>query len=255
MERKINSTDQGRPLATILIAGATGMTGRALVEQLLGKNHKVRVIVRSSHKLAADVLVNPNTMVIEASVLDLTDQEMAEHVKDCDAVVSCLGHVLDFKGMFGEPKNLCTEATRRLCDAIEKNSRPNRTKFILMNTVGVQNPDLEEKRTWLEMRLLTLLRYTLPPHRDNESAVDHLHRNIGKNSKSIEWCSVRPDSLIDAELSPYEIKESPTTGILSGRPTTRTNVAHFMTELIENSELWSTWKFRMPVIMNSKETA
>jgi len=24
-----------------------------------------------------------------------------------------------------------------------------------------------------------------------------------------------------------------------------------MTELIENAELWSTWKFKMPVIMNS----
>ena len=38
---------------------------------------------------------------------------------------------------------------------------------------------------------------------------------------------------------------------LNGRPTSRSNVAHFMTELIENTELWSTWKFRMPVIMNS----
>ena len=81
------------------------MTGRPLVEQLLGKNHKVRIIVRSSHKLPADILENPNTTAIEASVLDLTDEEMTEHVKDCDAVVSCLGHVMNFKGIFGEPKN------------------------------------------------------------------------------------------------------------------------------------------------------
>ena len=160
-------------------------------------------------------------------------------------------HVMDFKGIFGEPKKLCTDATRSLCKALEKDSFPKPTKFILMNTVGVQNPDLEEKRTWIERGLLTLLRHTLPPHRDNETAAKYLHNIVGKENKHIEWCSVRPDKLIDAEVSPYAIKESPITGILNGRPTTRSNVAHFMTELIENEELWSTWKFRMPVIMNS----
>ena len=57
---------------TILVVGATGKTGRPLVEQLLGKDYKVRVIVRSPHKLPAEVLENPNTTVIEASLLDLT---------------------------------------------------------------------------------------------------------------------------------------------------------------------------------------
>ena len=227
------------------------MTGRRLVEQLLGKNYKVRIIVRSSHKLPADIVENPNTTTIEASVLDLTDEEVTEHVKDCDAVVSCLGHVMNFKGIFGEPKKLCTDATRNLCNSLEKHSLPKPTKFILMNTVGVQNPDLEEKRNWVERGLLTLLHHTLPPHRDNETAAEYLHKIVGKENKSIEWCCVRPDSLINAEVSPYDITESPTTGIINGRPTARSNVTHFMTELIENEELWSTWKFRMPVIMNS----
>ena len=35
---------------------------------------------------------------------------------------------------------------------------------------------------------------------------------MGRENKHIEWCSVRPDSLIDAELSPYDINESPTHG-------------------------------------------
>ncbi len=96
---------------TILVVGATGKTGRPLVEQLLAKNYKVRVIVRSSHKLPAEVLENPNTTAIEASVLDLTDEEMAEHVKDCDVVVSCLGHVPNLRGIFGNPRKLCTDAT------------------------------------------------------------------------------------------------------------------------------------------------
>ena len=178
---------------------------------------------------------------------------MAEQVRDCDAVVSCLGHVGNFRGMFGEPRKLCTDATRRLCVAIETNGAPAPTKFILMNTVLVHNPDLDEKRTWFERGLLTLLRHTLPPHRDNETASAHLHRNVGRENKHIEWCSVRPELLIDAGRSSYDINESPTTGILTSCPTARSNVAHFMTELIENSALWTKWKFRMPVVMNVTE--
>ncbi len=236
----------------VLVVGATGNTGRPLVEQLLGKNYKVRIIVRSSQNLPAKILENQNTTVIEASVLDLTDEEMAEHVKDCDAVVSCLGHVMNLKGMFGHPRRLCTDATRRLCDAIEESRPSNPIKFILMNTVAVQNPDLEEKRAWFELWLLALLRHTLPPQRDNETAAEHLHSTVGKENNHVEWSIVRPDSLINAEVSSYDIKESPVTSIFSGRPTTRSNVAQFMTELIEDAELWSTWKFRMPVIMNSE---
>ena len=106
---------------TVLVVGATGKTGRLVVEQLLCRNYEVRVIVRSPDSLPSRVLENPNTTVIEASILDLTDDEMAEHVKDTKAVVSCLGHVINFKGMFGSPRQLCTDATRRLCKAIERN--------------------------------------------------------------------------------------------------------------------------------------
>ena len=242
-------------MTTTLVVGATGMTGRHVVEQLLHKNHNLRLIVRAPHKLAVEVRENPNVRITEAAVLDLTDRELAEHVNGCDAVVSCLGHVMDFKGMFGEPKKLCTEATRRLCGSIEKNCPQGPTRFILMNTVGVPNPDLAEQRTWYEIALLTLLRHLLPPHSDNETAADHLHRAVGKDNPYIEWCSVRPDSLINAEVSAYDVEESPTTGIFSGRPTARSNVAHFITELIEDPDLWRTWRYRMPVIMNTAVNA
>ena len=76
---------------------------------------------------------------------------------------------------------------------------------------------------------------------------------MGKENKYLEWCIVRPDSLINADVSQYDIIESPVTGIFSGSPTTRENVAHFMTKLIGDNALWSAWKFKMPVIMNAQE--
>jgi nucleoside-diphosphate-sugar epimerase len=239
-------------MSSILVVGATGMTGKSLVGQLLTNGHHVRAIVRSSSGLPAEVVDHPNLSVIEASLLELTDSEIAQHVENSDAVVSCLGHNISFKGIFGEPRQLCTDATRRLCEAIETNAPKSPTKFVLMNTVGVGNPELVEKRGLLDRGLLTLLHYTLPPHRDNEMAAEYLRCTVGKENRHIEWCSVRPDSLINAEVSEYDIVESPITGIVTGRPTTRANVAHFMTELIDNTDLWATWKFRTPVIMDAK---
>ena len=194
------------------------------------------------------VLEHLNVTVVEASILDLSDEQMAELVKGCDAVVSCLGHVVSFKGIFGEPKKLCADATRRLCNAIEASRPTSPTKFILMNTVAVPDPDLREQRTWFERCVLTLLRCLIPPQGDNEAAAEYLHAAVSRENKHLEWCSVRPASLIDGEVFPYDITEFPVTSIFTGRPTTRANVAHFMTKLIGDNELWSAWKFKRPVV-------
>ena len=77
-------------------------------------------------------------------------------------------------------------------------------------------------------------RFTIWARTGRESEPFMIIPAAGKENKSIEWCCVRPDSLINAEVSPYDITESPTTGIINGRPTARSNVAHFMTDLIEN---------------------
>ena len=105
-----------------LIVGATGATGRLLTEELLNRGQLVKVIVRSPDKLPTAVKNHDNLTVIQASVLDLSDAELAKHTKGCDAVVSCLGHNMTFKGMYGHPRKLVTDATRRLCDAIKVNT-------------------------------------------------------------------------------------------------------------------------------------
>ena len=199
-----------------ILVGATGQTGKLVVEKSLANDHKVRIIVRSRNRLPSEILEHPNITLVEANVLDLMDEQMADLVKECDAVVSCLGHVISFQGIFGEPKLLCTEATKRLCKAIESNCPTSSVKFILMNTVGVSNPDVREQREWFERVVLTLLRWLIPPHKDNETAAQHLHANIGQKNKYVEWCSVRPDSLINEVVSAYEIAESPSTSLFTG---------------------------------------
>ena len=235
-----------------LIVGASGATGRLLTEELLNRGQFVKVIVRSPDKLPTAIKNHNNLTVIQASILDLSDAELAQHVKGCDAVVSCLGHNITLKGMFGHPRKLVTDATRRLCDAIKENSPEKPIKFVLMNTTGNSNRDLNEPISFAQKSVVGLLRLLLPPHADNEQAADYLRSKVGQNDQLIEWAAVRPDGLIDEdEVTPYDVHPSPIrSAIFDPGQTSRINVGHFIAELITEDDIWRKWQGQMPVIYN-----
>lgn len=234
----------------VLVVGASGATGRELVKQLLIKKHIVKVIVRSPEKLPETWKANDDLQIITASVLDLSDVEMCEIVSDCNAVASCLGHNLSWKGVYGKPRELVTDATQRLCDAIKSNHLQGPTKVVLMNTTGNSNRDLNEPISFAQKCVIGLLRLLLPPHVDNEKATDYLRTKIGQNNESIEWVAVRPDGLINEEVvTNYEIHPSPTrSAIFNAGKVSRINVGHFMACLISDANIWRKWKGQMPVI-------
>jgi NAD(P)-dependent dehydrogenase (short-subunit alcohol dehydrogenase family) len=237
---------------TILVVGASGATGRLLVEQLLNRGQNVRVIVRSPDKLP-EVLTNHNNLsVISASVLELSDAEMSQHVSGCRAVALCLGHNMSLKGIYGHPRKLVTDATRRLCNAIKANKPEEPTKFVLMNTAGNRNRDLHEPISFGQRCVIGLIRLLLPPHVDNEMAADYLRTKIGQNDGAVEWVAVRPDSLINEDqVTEYEVHPSPIrSAIFDAGLTSRINVGHFMVDLITDDNLWTKWKGQMPVIYN-----
>ena len=239
---------------TILVVGASGATGRLLVELLLSRGHNVKVIVRSPENLPDFLKERDRLTVIRASILELTDEEMGQYVSDCDAVASCLGHNITLKGLFGHPRRLVTDTCRRLCNAIKANDLEKTTKFVLMNTTGNSNRDLHEPISFAQKRIIGLLRLLLPPHVDNEQAADYLRTQIAQNDNAIEWAAVRPDGLIDEEnVTKYEIHPSPTrSAIFNAGQTSRINVGHFMAELITDDDIWNKWKGQMPVIYNNK---
>lgn len=237
---------------TILVVGASGATGKLLVAQLLEREHQVRAIVRSPEKMPEALRNNPNLTLTKASLLELSDAEMAQQVKGCGAVASCLGHNLTLKGIYGKPRRLVTDAARRLCNAIRANQPEKTVKYVLMNTAGNSNRDLHEPISFGQKVIIGLLRLLLPPHVDNEQAADHLRVNIGQGDAKIEWAVVRPDTLLDHDaVSDYTIHPSPTrSAIFNPGETSRINVAHFMAELITNDHTWNQWRGQMPVIYN-----
>lgn len=237
---------------TVLLLGGTGRTGRRVLEQLLGREVNVRAIVRSASRLPERTAGDPRLTVIEADLLSLSDDDLRRHVAGCDAVVSCLGHNMSLKGMFGRPRDLVTGATTRVCRAMEALQPAEPVEFVLMSSVSVNRPNgLDTRRGKLERAVVCLLRGLVPPARDNQRAADFLYRGIGTADAFVRWVAVRPDSLLEGDVSEYVLHEGLVASLARPDSTNMANVAHFMCELVVNPALFADWAGKMPVIVNA----
>ena len=238
-----------------LVVGASGSTGKLLVDQLLGSGQSVKIIVRSINSIPENWKSNDKVTIINRNITEISIAEMSEFISDCQAVASCLGHNITFKGVFGKPRRLVTNTVRLICEAILINTPEKPVKFVLMNTAGNRNRDLRESVSVGQKIMLRLLRLLIPPHKDNEQAADFLRVIIGQQHPYLEWTAVRPDTLIDEErVTEYSLFKSPTrSAIFDPGKTSRINVGHFMSRLILDDNLWNKWKGQMPVIYNAAE--
>lgn len=235
----------------VLLLGASGATGKLVGLQLLKKGIHLRVVVRKNSVLP-EALVNSSFVeIIRGNITDFTPSEFSGLIADCDVVVSCLGHNLTFKGMFGQPHFLVSDTLRNVCKAIIAGTNK-KVKIILMSTTAFTNRGLGEKNTLGERIIFSILNTVLPPHTDNMKAASYLMNEIGTSNDRIEWVAVRPDSLFDEDKeSQYTVVESLTRSpIFNAGRTSRINVSHFMSELLTNDDLWQEWKFKTPVIYN-----
>lgn len=237
----------------ILVVGASGATGRLLVDQLLEAGAQVKVVVRTTAQIPEHWKDSKMLTVVEGNVLEMELTKLATLLSDCQSVVSCLGHNLTWKGIYGKPRKLVTQSVKRLCEAIVKIQPEMQVKFILMNTAGNRNRDLNEPLGLGHRFVIALLRLLLPPHPDNEKAADYLRVMVGQSHAHIEWVVVRPDTLLnEPKVSAYRLHTSPTrSALFNPGKTSRINVAHFMSRLTVDEALWLQWKGQMPVIYNA----
>lgn len=237
---------------TVLLVGGTGRTGGRVLEQLLGRGAAVRAIVRSPQKLPAGAADNPSLTVVEADLLSLSDEDLLLQVRGCDAVVSCLGHTISLKGILGPPHSLVTQATTRLCRAVESLQPAKPVRFILMSSVSVNRPGgLDTRRGSLEKAFMWMLRGLMPPARDNQQAADFLYGDIGSANTFVQWAAVRPDTLRDGDVTDYTLHEGLVNSLFAPGSTNMANVAHFMCELVTDPKAWEDWQGKLPVIVNA----
>lgn len=236
---------------TVLLVGGTGRTGRRVLAQLVARGAQVRAIVRSARGLPAGIAANPRVVLVEGSLLSLSDQELKGHLRGCDAVVSCLGHTLSVRGVLGPPYDLVTKATARLCRAVEALRPARPARFILMTSVSVHRPGgLDIRRGTFERAFLWVLRGLLPPARDNQRAADFLQERLGSAGPFLEWAVVRPDTLLEGGVSEYTVHEGLVNGLFAPGQTRMANVADFMCQLVTSPTAWATWRGKAPVVVD-----
>ena len=63
-------------MMAILVIGASGATGKLLVEQLLHRGELVKIIVRSADRVPETIKKHENVSITCANVLELSDNEM-----------------------------------------------------------------------------------------------------------------------------------------------------------------------------------
>ena len=234
-----------------LVLGASGATGKLVVQQLLKKNIQVRVVVRESAIMPNQISNNKNIEVIKGNINDFEIAKIKDLVKDCDSVICCLGHNISFKGILGPPHKLVYNTVVKIIEALQ--SRELNPKFILMSTTAYTNRKAGEVNTLVETIVFSLLKVLLPPHKDNMLAADHLVYKLGSKT-NIDWVAVRPDSLFEEEnISEYEVHHNKIRSpIFNPGKTSRINVSRFMAELVTNDSLWQEWKHKTPVIYNQE---
>jgi putative NADH-flavin reductase len=107
-QRTVQPMPEG-PVTRVLIVGATGGTGRQLVEQALERDLVVTALVRDPSALPVE---HPRLRVVRGNVLDYASVDAA--VRGQDAVLSALGHK-----RFFYPTRILSQGTRNLLQAME----------------------------------------------------------------------------------------------------------------------------------------
>ncbi len=235
----------------VLLLGATGRTGSRVLTQLLERGVPVCTIVRSAERLPAGVAQDPRLTVVEAEVAAMPVVDLQSHIAGRDALISCLGHTVSLRGVFGPPRDLVGDAVRRVCRAIESLRPATPTRLILMSSVSVNRPARADTRRGVgERSFLWVLRAVVPPARDNQRAADVLALEVGTDAAFVEWVVVRPDTLVDGEVSAYATHEGIVASLFRPATTRMANVAHFMAELVTDAAMWRRWRGKMPVVVD-----
>ena len=86
------------------------------------------------------------------------------------------------------------------------------------------------------------MRGLVPPARDNQRAAEFFARQIGADNATVEWVAVRPDTLLDGDVTEYRLHDELVSSIFKPDETNMANVAHFMCELTTDEATWQRWK-------------
>ena len=169
----------------ILILGATGRTGRLIVEEALKQGYELNVLVRDKNQISFS---SKSIKVYQGTPARQTDLTLA--MQGCDLVISALGIVRASDAPWSKlitAKNFISESIRNV---IAEADQQNLKRLITVSAWGVG-----ETRKEIPFWLRWLINYTnlRPVYAEHES-----QENLLANS-NLNWTAVRPVALNDSK--------------------------------------------------------
>jgi len=189
----------------VLVFGASGRTGRLVVEESLEGGHEVLAFVRNESRLG---LSNPRLDVLVGDVTVASDVDAA--VQKAGVVVSALGQAPN------SPREICSLAARNIVGSM---TRHGVKRLICLSDYG--NGDTRTKGLYARF-LWVLIREHLEDKEKMEEAI---------RSSGLDWTIVRPTILTDGpRTGAYKVGPDIRIGLVP--KVSRRDVADFMVKQI-----------------------
>ena len=192
----------------LIIFGATGGTGRLLVEQALAQGHAVTAFVRNPTKLAVE---HANLNIVEGDVMDLASVVRA--MQGQEAVLAALGAPALKSG------TVRSDGTRNIVRAMENTGV---RRFVCQTSLGYG-----DSRQVLNMAPFHF-RYFVVPFFLRGVFADHERQEECIKRSDLDWIIVRPGTLTDGERTGVFRHGFPATDKTITVSISRADVAGFM---------------------------
>jgi putative NADH-flavin reductase len=193
----------------LVVFGASGASGRQIVEQALEAGHVVTAFVRNSASIAS---THPKLKVVRGDALDAKDVSQA--IAGQDAVLSAIG--VNRRSTV----TVCAESTRNIISGMKEHGV---RRFICLSAYGAS----ETRDTALYSKVL---RFFIGKRVEDKDRQEELLRACG-----LEWVSVRPPLLTNgARKGRYRVGFDIPIKLFSS--VSRADVAEFMLRQLTNDE-------------------
>jgi putative NADH-flavin reductase len=159
----------------LVIFGATGGTGRQVVEQACAAGHVVTAVVRDPSAVTAD---RSNPTVVRADLMD--PAAIGPAVADCDAVISAVGSREGRK-----PTTVCTDSAAAIIAAMREHGTQ---RLVVVSNSGMHVDDADGPVSRFVVK--PLLGRVLKHHYTDMRRMEELVRASG-----VVWTIVRPPRL------------------------------------------------------------
>jgi putative NADH-flavin reductase len=164
----------------IVIFGATGFSGQAILKEALAKQFRVTVLVRNANAIS---MKHPNLTIVEGNVLDSIC--VAQVLRSQQAVIQCLG--IGGKGN-SKPTTFLSDATRIIVDEMEKQKI---LRLIVMSNVGAGNSISFQPRFFTKIIMPVFMKW-LKVIIDDKNRMEPLIMN-----SKLDWTIVRCPNIVD----------------------------------------------------------